>query len=78
VGGRCAHAGDLLVAWNGAAVPAKPLFDQLLPPGRPSMPRSTQTVKTRILVAMIVIVVVAACLLLWLIWYYRPTMEYAY
>jgi hypothetical protein len=37
-----------------------------------------QTVKKRILVAMMVIVVVATCLLLWLIWYYRPTIEYAY
>jgi hypothetical protein len=35
------------------------------------------TLKT-IGVAMLVIAGVAAALLLWLLWYYRPTLEYAY
>ena len=37
-----------------------------------------QPVIKNILVAIMVIVGVAACLLFWLIWYYRPTLDYAY
>jgi len=45
-------------------------------PDGPSEARMTRMKK--IAVAILVIGSVAGCLLLWLFWYYRPTLEYAY
>jgi hypothetical protein len=36
------------------------------------------TIMKKIGLAILVTVGVAGCLVLWLLWYYRPTIEYAY
>ena len=36
------------------------------------------TIMKKVWVAILVIVGVIACVVLWLLWYYRPTIEFAY